>query len=386
MILCESGPEGGPALFAGALDHVVADDASAVAPALARLDQLRAQGMWIAGYAAYEAGLALEPRLARLMPERRDGPLLAFGAYAAPQDAGAVLAQAADQAGAVRLAPRHPLISRADYGVAFAKVADYIAAGDCYQINLTFPFESRLESGTPLGLYGALRARQAVGFGAYADLGTAPVVISRSPELFFAVDAAGRIEARPMKGTAPRSSDPTVDAHLAEALRTSPKDRAENLMIVDLLRNDIARISAVGSVRVPELFTIDSFATVHQMSSRVVGQLAGAPGLAGLMAALFPCGSITGAPKIRAMEIIEETEKEKRGIYAGAIGYFSYNGNMDTAITIRTILMLDSRCCIQSGAGIVADSVPEKEYSETLNKAKAMLKAISVTSGLRKKK
>ena len=371
MILCESGPEGGPALFAGALDHVVADDASAVAPALARLDQLRAQGLWIAGYAAYEAGLALEPRLARLMPDRRDGPLLAFGAYAAPQDAGAVLAQAADQAGAARLAPRHPLISRADYGVAFAKVADYIAAGDCYQINLTFPFESRLESGTPLGLYGALRARQAVGFGAYADLGTAPVVISRSPELFFAVDAAGRIEARPMKGTAPRSSDPTVDAHLAEALRTSPKDRAENLMIVDLLRNDIARISAVGSVRVPELFTIDSFATVHQMSSRVVGQLAGAPGLAGLMAALFPCGSITGAPKIRAMEIIREVERHPRGVYCGAIGWMAPDGRASFAVAIRTLRLFPSgRVLMNVGGGVVYDSTEAGEWEEALWKAR----------------
>ena len=371
MILCESGPEGGPALFAGALDHVVADDASAVAPALARLDQLRAQGLWIAGYAAYEAGLALEPRLARLMPERHDGPLLAFGAYAAPQDAAAVLAQAADQAGAARLAPRHPLISRADYGAAFAKVADYIAAGDCYQINLTFPFESRLESGTPLGLYGALRARQAVGFGAYADLGTAPVVISRSPELFFAVDAAGRIEARPMKGTAPRSSDPTVDAHLAEALRTSPKDRAENLMIVDLLRNDIARISAVGSVRVPELFTIDSFATVHQMSSRVVGQLAGAPGLAGLMAALLPCGSITGAPKIRAMEIIREVEPHPRGVYCGAIGWMAPDGRASFAVAIRTLrLFQGGRVVLNVGGGVVYDSTEPGEWEEALWKAR----------------
>ncbi|MDP3961440.1 MAG: aminodeoxychorismate synthase component I [Pseudorhodobacter sp.] len=371
MILCESGPEGGPALFAGALEHVVADDASAVAPALARLDQLRAQGLWIAGYAAYEAGLALEPRLAGLMPKRRDGPLLAFGAYAVPQDAGAVLAQAAAEAGAVRLAPPHPLISRADYGAAFARVADYIAAGDCYQINLTFPLESRLEAGTPLGLYAALRARQAVGFGAYADLGPGPVVISRSPELFFAIDASGRIEARPMKGTAPRSTDPAVDAHLAEALRNSQKDRAENLMIVDLLRNDIARIAQVGSVRVPALFTIDSFATVHQMSSRVVGQLAGAPGLAGLMAALLPCGSITGAPKIRAMEIIREVEPHPRGVYCGAIGWMAPDGRASFSVAIRTLrLFPDGRVVLNVGGGVVYDSTEAGEWEEALWKAR----------------
>jgi len=358
-------------LFAGARQHVVADNAAAVAPALARLDRLRAQGHWIAGYAAYEAGLALEPRLAGLMPERRDGPLMVFGAYAVPQDAVALLAQAAAGAGAVRLASPQPLISRAEYGAAFARVADYIAAGDCYQINLTFPLESSLEAGTALGLYGALRARQAVGFGAYADFGRGPVVISRSPELFFAVDAAGRIEARPMKGTAPRDSDPARDAALAEAMAQSAKVRAENLMIVDLLRNDIARISTVGSVRVPELFSIDSFATVHQMSSRVVGQLAGAPGLAGLMAALFPCGSITGAPKIRAMEIIREVERHPREIYCGAIGWMAPDGRASFNVAIRTLrLFPGGRVVLNVGGGVVYDSTEAGEWEEALWKAR----------------
>ncbi|MDP4032650.1 MAG: aminodeoxychorismate synthase component I [Pseudorhodobacter sp.] len=371
MILCETGPDGGPVLFDNAVGLVVADTPGDLAPALARLDAARAHGFWIAGYVAYEAGLALEPKLAALMPENRDGPLLAFGIYRAAGDGGAVLAQAGAEAGAARLAELQPLISRAGYGAAFAKVREYIAAGDCYQINLTFPIATRLEAGTALGLYGALRARQAVGFGAYCDLGVGPVVISRAPELFFAVDAAGQIEARPMKGTARRDSDPAVDAALAEALRGSEKDRAENLMIVDLLRNDIARISKVGSVRVPELFAVETFATVHQMSSRVVGQLAGAPGLAGLLAALFPCGSITGAPKIRAMQIIREIEPQPRGVYCGAIGWMAPDGRAGFNVAIRTLrLFKDGRVVLNVGGGVVHDSTEEGEWQEALWKAR----------------
>ena len=284
MILCEQGPKGTPALFDGAVETVVALTAAEIAPALARLDALRAQGHWIAGYIAYEAGYALEPKLASLMPET-SGPLLAFGAYAAPQSAEAVLDAARVAAPEAALAPLEPQVSRADYGAAMDQVMGYIAAGDCYQINLTFPLQTRLLSGTALGLYGALRARQAVGHGAFVDLGVGPVLISRSPELFIRLDAAGRIEARPMKGTAPRDPDPVRDAELAEELRASAKGQAENLMIVDLLRNDISRISKIGSVKVPELFAVEHYATLHQMVSRVVGQLVEAPSLAGVIAA-----------------------------------------------------------------------------------------------------
>ncbi|MDZ4095301.1 MAG: aminodeoxychorismate synthase component I [Paracoccaceae bacterium] len=374
MILCENGPDGTAALFGAARELVVAWEGPQLAPALARLDDARAAGHWVAGYVAYEAGYALEPALAALMPEGREGPLLAFGVYARPEAAGTVLAAAIAAAGAVQLSALQPLIRRADYDAAFAQVKAYIEAGDCYQINLTFPIGARLEAGTALGLYGALRARQPVGHGAFCDLGVGPVLVSRSPELFFAVDDAGCISARPMKGTAPRDADPGADADLAEALFTSEKTRAENLMIVDLLRNDIARIARVGSVRVPELFAVESFATVHQMSSRVVGDLIGAPGMAGLMAALFPCGSITGAPKIRAMQIIRELEPHPRGAYCGAIGWMAPDGRAGFNVAIRTLRLFDGgRVVLNVGGGVVHDSTASGEWDEALWKARFAL-------------
>ncbi len=381
-ILCEHGPGGAPALFSGAREVVRAWQAGEVAPALARLDAARAAGAWVAGYLGYEAGYALEPALAHLMPQPA-APLLAFGVFDGPQDAGGLLAQAAGEAGGVRLAPLVPGVSRADYGAAFQQVKRYIAAGDCYQINLTLPLETRLLAGTALGLYGALRQVQAVGYGAFCDLGAAvsggpsgggadgPLVISRSPELFLRLSAAGRIEARPMKGTAPRDADPVQDAELAEALRGSEKAQAENLMIVDLLRNDIARVALVGSVKVPELFAVESFATLHQMSSRVVGQLAAPASLGGVMAALFPCGSITGAPKIRAMQIIAEVEPAPRGVYCGAIGWMAPSGEACFSVAIRTLSLWEAgRIVLNVGGGVVQDSTEDGEWDEALWKAR----------------
>ena len=368
IILLEHGPGGQPAAFTAPRAVVVARHADDVAPSLARLDAARAAGQWIAGWIGYEAGLALEPKLARLMPEG-GAPLLAFGIYDAPGDAAALLDQASAQAAGAGLQGLRPQVSRADYGAAFDRVAEYIRAGDCYQINLTFPMQARL-TGSPLGLYGALRARQSVGFGAYLDLGAGPVVVSRSPELFFATDAAGRIRARPMKGTAPRGADPEEDAGLAAELYESEKARAENLMIVDLLRNDISRLARVGSVRVPELFKVDSFATVHQMSSTVVGDLVDPPALTGLMTALHPCGSITGAPKIRAMEIIAEVEPHPRGVYCGAIGWMGPDGASAFSVAIRTLSITGDRVVLNVGGGVVHDSTAQGEWEEAHWKAR----------------
>ena len=340
-------------------------------PALARLDAARAGGAWIAGYVAYEAGYALEPKLAHLMPDGREGPLLAFGIYGAPGPAAAVMDRARAEARDVIMSEPAPKIGRAIYDAAFAKVAAYIAAGDCYQINLTFPMQARLTQGTALGLYGALRARQRVGHGVFCDLGVGPVVVSRSPELFFTVDGAGRITARPMKGTAPRDADPVRDAAIAAQLQASQKDRAENLMIVDLLRNDISRLAQVGSVKVPELFKVEPFATVHQMSSRIVGQLLGRPGLGDLLAALFPCGSITGAPKIRAMEIIREVEPHPRGAYCGAMGWMDPDGRASFNVAIRTLRLFDGTLVeMNVGGGVVHDSTATGEWEEALWKAR----------------
>jgi para-aminobenzoate synthetase component 1 len=251
-----------------------------------------------------------------------------------------------------------------------ARVMSYIGAGDCYQINLTFPMRTRLLQGGAFGLYGALRARQAVGRGAFVDLGLAPVLVSRSPELFIAVTAEGRIEARPMKGTAPRDPDPVVDAELAEELRASEKGQAENLMIVDLLRNDISRVAKVGSVKVPKLFAVESYATLHQMVSTVVGDLVEAPSMAGVMAALFPCGSITGAPKIRAMEIIREVEPFARGAYCGAIGWMAPDGAARFNVAIRTLSVTGDEIVLNVGGGVVQDSTATGEWEEALWKAR----------------
>ena len=264
-----------------------------------------------------------------------------------------------------------PAVSRDRYDAAMARVMAYIGAGDCYQINLTFPMETRLLEGDARALYGALRARQAVGYGGFLDMGVGPVVISRSPELFFSLDAAGRIAAKPMKGTAPRGADPGEDAALAEELYQSEKARAENLMIVDLLRNDISRIARVGSVRVPELFAVESFATVHQMSSLIVGELLEPPTMAALMPALFPCGSITGAPKIRAMQIIREVEAHPRGVYCGAVGWMAPDGAAVFNVAIRTLrLWPDGRVMLNVGGGVVQDSTAQGEWEEALWKAR----------------
>ena len=375
MLIFDHGPGGRVACFNSARTLIVANRPEEVRPALMRAEEARRDGAWVAGWIGYEAGLALEPRLVRLTrPE--SVPLLVLGLYDPP-------ARPAPQAPpvAVRIAPLRPLISREAYGAAFRQIQDYITAGDCYQVNLTFPLETRLIEGRPCDLYAALAALQPVGFGAFADMGTGPAIVSRSPELFFRLSAEGGIEARPMKGTAPRVADPMQDAALAAALGASVKNRAENLMIVDLLRNDLSRLAKVGSVRVPELFAVESFATVHQMTSRITAQLAVPPTLVTLMEALFPCGSITGAPKIRAMEIIHEIEPHQRGVYCGAIGWMAPDGSAAFSVAIRTLVVQGDRVVLNVGGGIVRDSTAESEWEEALWKARYVEPLMMPTCG-----
>jgi para-aminobenzoate synthetase component 1 len=380
VILLEHGPDGQPVLFADPRSVILARTAAEVAPALARAEAARAAGAWVAGYVAYEAGYALEPRLAPLMPRKRPGPLVALGIYAAPEDARKALDRAAVEGRGTAMTAPVPLVGRRAYGNAARKVFDYIAAGDCYQVNLTFPMAARLVSGTPLGLYGAFRRTGVVGHGAFVDLGVGPVVVSRSPELFFRV-RAGRIVTRPMKGTRPRGRDAAEDAAIIAGLQADEKDRAENLMIVDLLRNDIARLARVGSVKVPALYAIESYSTVHQMTSTVEGTLAAPATLPGLVGALFPCGSVTGAPKIRAMEIIRAVERHPRGVYCGAVGWMAPGGEADFSVAIRTLSVSGSEIVMNVGGGLTHGSTAQGEWEEALWKARFVKAAVSRDCG-----
>ena len=376
MILIEHGPGGEPALFDRPREVILAWAPADVRRALERAEAARSAGGWLAGYVAYEAGYALEPKLRRLMPRRRPGPLVALGVFEGPLDSGPVLDRATLAGRSTWMTAPEPRIGRRAYGNAARRVFDYIAAGDCYQVNLTFPMTARLAEGTALGLYGAFRRTGAVGHGAFVDLGVGPVVVSRSPELFFRLEG-GRIVTRPMKGTRPRGRDAAEDAGIITELADSEKDRAENLMIVDLLRNDISRLSRVGSVRVPELFAIETYATVHQMTSTVEGVLDGPPTLPGLMAALFPCGSVTGAPKIRAMEIIREVERHPRGVYCGAVGWMSPDGEADFSVAIRTLSVSGSEIVMNVGGGLTHGSTVAGEWEEALWKARFVKAAVS---------
>ena len=261
------------------------------------------------------------------------------------------------------------------YRQAVSRVREYIRAGDIFQANISQRLEAPLPA-TPWRLYRRLRALNPAAFAAYLDF-DGIVVASASPERFLKLDDSRRVETRPIKGTRPRGIGPEHDFALGVALTESAKDRAENLMIVDLLRNDLSRVCAPGSVRVPELFGLEHHATVHHLVSTVTGELDGDADMFDLLRATFPGGSITGAPKIRAMEIIAEIEPSRRGVYCGAIGYLSATGTLDTSIVIRTYLALGNRVYFSVGGGIVADSDPDDEYRETLHKARALIATLA---------
>jgi len=263
--------------------------------------------------------------------------------------------------------------SRDQFVAAVARTRDYVLAGDIFQANLSQRFEAPATD-HPFSLYGRLRRRNTAPFAAYFDFGEAAAV-SASPERFLRA-AGGCVETRPIKGTSARGANPRHDSALGEALFESEKDRAENVMIVDLLRNDLSRVCEDGSVDVPELCEIEHYATVHHLVSTVVGRLRPDQGPVELLRATWPGGSITGAPKVRAMEIIAELEPTRRGLYTGSLGYVSFSGALDLSIAIRTFVVKDGGVFFQAGAGIVADSDPEREYEETLQKALGMAAAL----------
>lgn len=266
-------------------------------------------------------------------------------------------------------------LERAAYRRCFERVQDYIQAGDCYQVNLARRFRVTA-TGDPWRAYLRLRESSPAPYSAFIRTRDA-AVLSVSPERFIQV-RDGRVETSPIKGTASRGASPETDAELARALRESPKDRAENLMIVDLLRNDLGRTCTPGSIRVPRLFEVETFAGLHHLVSTITARLAPGQDALSLLRGAFPGGSITGAPKIRAMQIIEALEAERRGIYCGAIGYLGFDGAMDTSIAIRTAVLAAERLWFWAGGGIVADSDEQREWDEILLKARAMLGLVSV--------
>jgi para-aminobenzoate synthetase component I len=279
----------------------------------------------------------------------------------------------------VPLAPSPVPVSnftRAEYEAGVSRIREYIAAGDVYQVNLSHRFHAPFR-GSPLALYRRLRARNPAPFGAYLEFAET-AISSISPERFVRLDAGTRLaEARPIKGTRPRGHTPAQDGALARELVESEKDRAENVMIVDLLRNDLGKVCRPGSVTVPKLFALESHPTVHHLVSTVTGVLADDRDAFDLLHAAFPGGSVTGAPKIRAMQIIAELEHAPRGVYCGAIGYVSTTGAMDFNIPIRTIVLRDGMATFHAGAGIVWDSEPAAEYQETLAKVRTMRAALT---------
>lgn len=357
-------------LYRDPVRAIAAARAEEVRGVLAALDAAQREGLHAAGYLAYEAGHALEPKLGA---PPGAGPLAWFGLFEGYETipASEVPALLPDPAGAWVGRPK-PRIARSDYDAAFARVHDWIEAGDIYQANLSFRAAVRV-LGDPLAAYAAIRGRAAAGYGGVVWTGR-EWLLSFSPELFLAL-RGGELIARPMKGTTPRGATPEEDAAARATLAEDAKQRAENLMIVDLMRNDLARIAEPGSVAVPELFKVETYPTLHTMVSTVSAKLGAGTSIGEVLAATFPCGSVTGAPKIRAMEVIGAIEADARGPYTGSIGRIDAAGESegrDAAfnVAIRTLHLSAGSdvASIGLGSGVVADSRPGEEWDECLAK------------------
>jgi para-aminobenzoate synthetase / 4-amino-4-deoxychorismate lyase len=358
-------PGGGRSFrFGGVRGVLRAERVDEVLPVLAAVERAVADGLHAAGFVAYEAAPAFDPALATHPPDPRL-PLAWFALYARREDAEPAY-DAAD--GQAELGPWRTDLDEAAYVRRIERIRELIAAGDTYQVNLTARLTASFR-GDPRALYDRLCLGQRSGFCAFLDLGEGRSVVSASPELFFRLDADG-LELRPMKGTRPRGRWVEEDRALAAELAASPKDRAENLMIVDLLRNDAGRVAAFGGVRVERLFRVERYETVHQMTSTIRAVPRPDAGLADVFRALFPCGSVTGAPKVRTTEIIRDLETGPRGVYCGAIGFAS-PGEAVFSVGIRTLL-LDAAAGTAElgvGSGVTWDSDAAAEWRETWSKA-----------------
>jgi para-aminobenzoate synthetase/4-amino-4-deoxychorismate lyase len=366
FVLLDDAREGGRAVLLSAPDAIITTrEPGGVRIALQELRG--ASGGELAGFMAYEAGHSLEPKLGplRKAPAPDRPPLLWFGRFGKVEQVDAK-AWLPDPAGAW-CAPAQPSIFRSAYEEALGRLHRHIVDGNIYQANFTFAAQARC-AGHPLALYAAIRERAQAGHGAIVFTGE-HWILSFSPELFFTLEG-GQLTARPMKGTAARGKDAAADALAAAELAQDPKQRAENLMIVDLIRNDLSRVATTGSVKVPALFTVETYPTLHQLTSTVTAQLEPGRDVVDVIEALFPCGSITGAPKIRAMEIIDEEEGEPREVYCGAIGRIDAAGDAVFNVAIRTLTLRegDGVARLGLGSGIVADSRAGDEWRECLAK------------------
>jgi len=357
-------------LYVDPVRIITCSDPQQIAQTLAQLDKALDDGFHVAGYLAYELGYLLEDKLATLLPKDRDQPLIWFGVFKAAQklSLAEVTALMDDWASQPHnISPPKAALNKDTYLNNIQTIQDHIRAGDVYQINYTFQ-QSFQHSGSPKALYAQLRGRQRAKFGAMIRTEDQHI-LSLSPELFYeAKDGTART--RPMKGTAPRAPRPTADKDIRHWLCHDEKSKAENLMIVDLLRNDLSRISQIGSVKVTDLFTVETYPTLHQMTSTIESQLAPDTPFSKIIQALFPCGSVTGAPKVKAMEIINTLETEPRGVYTGAIGYASAHDGMRFNVAIRTLTLdPDGTGKMGIGSAIVYDSKAPDEWTECHLKA-----------------
>jgi para-aminobenzoate synthetase/4-amino-4-deoxychorismate lyase len=350
--------------FGGYLRTLVAMEPAGVATVLAEAEKAADSGLYAAGFLAYEAAGAVNPYLPSLPPV--EGLPLAW--FAIFSERVAVAAGHGLPEACSHNLDLAPAVDQADHAAVVDRIHRAIANGESYQINYTFPLQGHY-GGDPLTLYRRLLDGQRPPFGAFIDTGRHRI-ISASPELFFSVKD-GIITTRPMKGTAPRGRFVAEDEDLAAQLAQSEKERAENLMIVDLLRNDLGRVVQTGTVQTEQLFSVESYPTVHQMTSTISGCLKSGTGLTEIMGGLFPCGSVTGAPKRHSMELISRFEGQPRGIYCGAIGYLAPGREAAFSVAIRTLLHDSETGCLSMGvgSGITWDAEPVAEYEECLAKS-----------------
>lgn len=365
IVLFESHRSGVSFRFCDLRDTICVSHPKDVDPALDRIERAVHSGLHAAGFLSYEAASGLDPVLKTHEPGAF--PLMWFGLFRHREH----IPVGTPNGRNYDLGAWRPSVSRADYDTALNRIRDLIIAGDTYQVNYSFRLRANF-SGNSLGLYRDLCWAQRTDYAAYMDIGRFQI-LSASPELFFFLKN-GVLTTRPMKGTAPRGRWWEEDEARAIQLRKSEKDRAENVMIVDLLRSDLGRVSKAGSVKVPSLWQVERYETVLQMTSTVTSRMRCGVGLRELVTALFPCGSVTGAPKVRTMEIIKEVERTARGIYTGSIGYLSPGGDMAFNVAIRTVC-IDRKTGIAEfgvGSGITCDSSNDGEYEECLTKARLL--------------